>query len=177
MRVRVVRCQVNDTAPATLALMCGKNDRDHNEVLFLTNLVVRALAGRSPQRPLLPRATHPAPRHVCRSSPQRPRALHGTVAAPPLLYAQRPEDPASPPSCSSASLRRESSGLTSQDELEPPYAPLPRLACRPRHQALHAFAWWPLQGESPLLLWCLRASSARSWPGTRLNAPERSSPL
>ena len=33
--LRVVRCQVNDTAPATLALSCGKNDRDHNEVLYL----------------------------------------------------------------------------------------------------------------------------------------------
>ena len=33
--LRVVRSQFNDTAAATLALSCGKNDRDHNEVLHL----------------------------------------------------------------------------------------------------------------------------------------------
>ena len=32
--LRVVRTQFHDTA-ATLALTCGTNDRDHNEVLYL----------------------------------------------------------------------------------------------------------------------------------------------
>ena len=33
--LRVVRTQFHDTAAATLALTSGKNDRDHNEVLYL----------------------------------------------------------------------------------------------------------------------------------------------
>ena len=33
--LRVVRSQFHDTAAATLALSCDKNDRDHNEVLHL----------------------------------------------------------------------------------------------------------------------------------------------
>ena len=33
--LRVVRNHFQDTATATLALTCGKNDRGHNEVLYL----------------------------------------------------------------------------------------------------------------------------------------------
>ena len=46
--VRVVRNHFHDTAAATLALTCGKNDCDHNEVLYLqeTLAVVDSLLAR-----------------------------------------------------------------------------------------------------------------------------------
>ena len=54
-----------------------------------------ALARKSHRSPILPRATHPAPWHACRSSPQRPRALHAAVAALLLQCALRILQPCS----------------------------------------------------------------------------------